>query len=155
MAIPTSGAFSASDINIELGKSSGTSFSASASDVRNLAGDTSGEYSASAFRGKSSFSINLDDSSFSAFYQSPTWHYMTVTLDVNGGVAPLSYDWDVGAPFSYFSKSGNNMTFRYYVSASGYQQAVLSCTVTDSAGSSLSTSANTNLNHTMDGGNIN
>lgn len=138
MTIPSTGSFKASDLNIELGRSSGAQLKASDTTLRQLAGDTSGQYEASDFRGKSYFTLTTPDTS--KFFTSPEagFYYFNVTSTVTGGATPISYQYSVSGVFQVSSQSGNTVTLRVYCPmGEGIFNGTLTVTATDSNNNQL------------------
>lgn len=88
MTLQSSGAISMNDINIELGRASGSSINLNEAAVRALAGVPSGTIRLSDFYGKSSFTIGFDNA-FSRFAggSSPSSMGVSFTLNTNATVS--------------------------------------------------------------------
>lgn len=88
MTLPSSGAITLNDVNIELGRSSGASINLNDTDVRALSGVPSGQISMSNLHGKSWYgqSRGVYTVTTAAFYQ-----YFGYTQGISGAINSIAY----------------------------------------------------------------
>ena len=153
MAIPSSGSFKASDLNTELGRSSSAQLKASDTALRQLAEDTSGQYEASDFRGKSYFTFSVPNTSKFATQPDPGYYYFSVVCPVTGGASPVSYNYSLSnGNITIQGQSNNTVTLRVYLTnGTGSRTATLTATATDSNGEQITDTGSVTVNYEVGG----
>ena len=152
MTLPTSGSFKASQINVELGRSSTAQLKASDSDMRALAGIANGQYKASNLYGKSSFSVQFDDKYQNNNLPQRGYAYITLRPTVLGGTSPITMQFTESGELSISSQSDTYVTLRFYCAGHGTASSIVSVTVTDADGKSIVADALATINYTVDNG---
>jgi len=138
MTLPSSGEITLSMIRTELGKS-GT-ISLNDTDVRALAGKTSGAISLSNFYGKSVWSVSVNDINRFAFGSG----FLIGTMTATGAPSGSSYSWTKVSGNSSISINGSTTGSSASIlcstpGISGIADALFRCTVTKSSTSKSAT----------------
>lgn len=148
MTIPSSGSFKASDLNLELNRSSSAQLKASDTTLRELAGDTSGQYEASDFRGKSYFTFSVPNTSRNVFLPEPGYYQFSVSCDVTGGASPISYSFSTTGVAEILSSSCHVVSLRVFLGyGSGTRTDTLTATATDNNGNQITDSGSITINY--------
>tara|TARA_Y100001938_G_C8038082_1_gene404555 strand:- start:810 stop:1274 length:465 start_codon:yes stop_codon:yes gene_type:complete len=153
MTIPSSGSFKASDLNLELNRPSSAQLKASDTALRELAGDTSGQYEASDFRGKSYFTFSVPNTSKFVNQPDPGYYYLSVVCPVTGGASPISYSYSLSnGTITIQGQNGNTVTLRAYLTnGTGTRTATLTATATDANGEQITDSGSVSISYEVGG----
>ena len=132
MALPSTGAISASMINLELGKASNAQFNIAGSDERGLADKPSGTISFADFRGKSAWDVVISPSAPVIFTDEGLTVYAYIDCIATGAPTPTAYSWSITGDSSLSIYSGGTtatvrLKGRSFIA--GEFTATLTCTV--------------------------
>lgn len=134
MTLPSTGPISLANVNVELGLSSTTNISLNQTNVRTLAGISSGTISLNSLRGKSNApTITISPSSL---YTSRSGGGSATSAAAtglgSGGAGGYTYAWTYvsGSSYTINSPSSAATTFTTTLIAGAYKTGVYRCTVT-------------------------
>ena len=140
MALPTTGAISASMINLELGKASNAQFNIAGSDERGLADKPSGTISFADFRGKSAWDVVISPSAVTIYTEEGLILYTYVGVTATGAPSPISYSWSIAGDSELSIYSGgttDTVRIKGRSFITGVYTATLTCTVNGEKSSSI------------------
>jgi hypothetical protein len=154
MTIPTTAQFNIGQVLIEVGLSQ-SNISASNASLRDLADDTSGDYAASAWRGKSAappLTVAMSDNA--QFFNSSGTKTMFMTAIPSGGTPPYSFLFSESGQLNLQSQTGDTCVLSYSVPSSGsdFVTSTVTVTVTDSRAKTATTNALATLSYNISGG---
>lgn len=134
MTLPSTGPISLANVNVELGLSSTTNISLNQTNVRTLAGISSGTISLNSLRGKSNApTITISPSSlYTSRSGGGSATSATATGSGSGGAGGYTYAWTYvsGSSYTINSPSSAATTFTTTLIAGAYKTGVYRCTVT-------------------------
>lgn len=134
MTLPSTGPISLANVNVELGLSSTTNISLNQTNVRTLAGISSGTISLNSLRGKSfapSISISPSDL-YTSISGGGSVTSAAATATASGGAGGYTYAWTYvsGDSFTINSSTSASTTFTTTLVSGGYKLGNYRCTVT-------------------------
>lgn len=134
MTLPSTGPISLANVNVELGLSSTTNISLNQTNVRTLAGISSGTISLSNLRGKSNApTITISPSSlYTSRSGGGSATSAAATGSGSGGAGGYTYAWTYvsGSSYTINSPSSAATTFTTTLLAGAFKSGVYRCTVT-------------------------